>query len=97
MEARLAEHLRRLGQADGNWAPGGRDPSPNHLLCHPGRWSGARSYAYSWILDGSLRRSTKRRPYAPFGTVRGHRVSCKVTAFSPSGSASATSPTIRVR
>jgi hypothetical protein len=69
----------------------------NHLLCHAGRWTGASSYGYSWILDGSLRRSTKKRPFAPFGALRGHRVACRVTAYGPGGSASATSPTVRVR
>lgn len=68
----------------------------NHLLCHPGKWTGARSYAYNWILDGTVRRTTRRRPYAPFGALRGHRVSCKVTAYGPGGSAWVTSPTIRV-
>jgi hypothetical protein len=69
----------------------------NHLLCHPGRWSGASSFAYNWILDGSVRRTTKQRPFAPFGALRGHRISCRVTAYGPGGSAAARSPTIRLR
>jgi hypothetical protein len=36
MERRLAEHLRRLGQADRNWARGGRDPRPFLLLYRGG-------------------------------------------------------------
>lgn len=69
----------------------------NRLVCHPGKWTGAQAFAYNWILDGSLRRSTSRRPFAPFQALRGHRVSCKVTAYGPGGSAAATSPTIRMR
>lgn len=75
------------------WVSYGHD----HLLCHPGRWAGARSFAYNWILDGSVRRTTKQRPFAPFGALRGHRFSCKVTAYGPGGSASAMSRTMRLR
>lgn len=69
----------------------------NHLICHPGKWRGARSLAFNWILDGSVRRSTQRRPFAPFGALRGHRVSCRVTAYGPGGSTAKSSPTIRIR
>jgi hypothetical protein len=67
------------------------------LVCHKGAWSSARSYAYNWYIDGSLRRETSPRPVAPVPAYLGHRFSCKVTAYGPGGSTSAMSPTIRLR
>jgi hypothetical protein len=67
------------------------------LVCHKGAWSSARSYAYNWYIDGSLRRETSPRPVAPVPAFLGHRFSCKVTAYGPGGSTSARSPTIRLR
>ena len=67
------------------------------LVCHKGAWSSARSYAYNWYVDGSLRHETSPRPVAPVPAYLGHRFSCKVTAYSPGGSTSAMSPTIRLR
>jgi hypothetical protein len=67
------------------------------LVCHPGTWSGATSYAYNWYVDGSLRRATSPRPIAPLRGYRGHRFSCKVTAYGPGGSNSMVSRTIRLR
>jgi hypothetical protein len=67
------------------------------LVCHKGTWDGARTFAYNWYVDGSLRRTTSPRPVAPLPAYRGHRFSCKVTAYGPGGSASAMSPTMRLR
>ena len=67
------------------------------LVCHKGAWASARSYAYNWYVDGSLRRETSPRPVAPVPAYLGHRFSCKVTAHGPGGSTSAMSPTIRLR
>jgi hypothetical protein len=69
----------------------------SRLVCHKGAWSSARSYAYNWYVDGSLRRETSPRPVAPVPAYLGHRFSCKVTAYGPGGSTSAMSPTIRLR
>jgi hypothetical protein len=71
--------------------------SGRRLVCHKGVWSSARSYAYNWYVDGSLRRERSPRPVAPVPAYLGHRFSCKVTAYGPGGSASAMSPTIRLR
>jgi hypothetical protein len=71
--------------------------SGRRLVCHKGAWSNARSYAYNWYIDGSLRRETSPRPIAPVPAYLGHRFSCKVTAYGPGGSTSAMSPTIRLR
>lgn len=66
------------------------------LVCHRGAWSNAHSFSYSWYLDGSLRRTRSRRPYAPIDALSGHRASCRVTARSRAGATSAMSPTIRL-
>ena len=66
--------------------------SGRRLVCHKGAWSSARSYAYNWYVDGSLRRETSPRPIAPVPAYLGHRFSCKVTAYGPGGSTSAMSP-----
>jgi hypothetical protein len=66
------------------------------LVCHRGKWSNARSYKYNWYIDGSLREETSPRPIAPLPAFRGHRFSCKVTAYNPAGAASARSPTVRL-
>jgi hypothetical protein len=71
--------------------------SGRRLVCHKGAWSSARSYAYNWYVDGSLRHETSPRPIAPVPAYLGHRFSCKVTAYGPGGSTSAMSPTIRLR
>jgi hypothetical protein len=71
--------------------------SGRRLVCHKGAWAGARSYAYNWYIDGSLRRETSPRPIAPVPAYLGHRFSCKVTAYGNGGSTSAMSPTIRLR
>jgi hypothetical protein len=94
------------GAGNGGGAVGGkpvsvRRPWVTHsgkrLVCHKGAWSSARSYAYNWYIDGSLRRETSPRPVAPVPAYLGHRFSCKVTAYGPGGSTSAMSPTIRLR
>jgi hypothetical protein len=71
--------------------------SGRRLVCHKGTWAGARSYAYNWYVDGSLRRERSARPIAPVPAYLGHRFSCKVTAYGTGGSTSAMSPTIRLR
>ena len=71
--------------------------SGSRLVCHKGTWQSARTFAYNWYVDGSLRRTTSPRPIAPLPAYRGHRFSCKVTAYGPGGSASAMSGTMRLR
>jgi hypothetical protein len=70
--------------------------SGRRVVCHAGAWANARTFAYSWYVDGTLRRTTSRRPFVP-RAYRGHRFACKVTASGPGGSASATSLTVRLR
>jgi len=70
--------------------------SGRRVVCHAGAWRNARTFAYSWYVDGTLRRTTSRRPFVP-RAYRGHRFACKVTAYGPGGSASATSLTVRLR
>ncbi len=66
------------------------------LTCSRGRWNGAvRSYSYSWLVDGRPKGNARRLRVT--GSVRGHRVNCRVTASGPAGSATATSPGLRVR
>jgi hypothetical protein len=71
--------------------------SGDRVVCHRGGWSNARTYLFNWYVDGSLRRTTNQRPYAPLPAYRGHRFSCKVTAYGPGGSAAATSSTVQLR
>ncbi|HVY96680.1 MAG TPA: hypothetical protein VHA54_06940 [Solirubrobacterales bacterium] len=71
--------------------------SGDRVVCHRGAWSNARTYLFNWYVDDSLRRTTNQRPYAPLPAYLGHRFSCKVTAYGPGGSASAMSPTVRLR
>jgi hypothetical protein len=70
--------------------------SGRRVVCHKGAWSNARTYAYNWYVDGSLRRTTSPRPVVPAAFL-GHRFACKVTAYGPGGSTSAMSRTVRLR
>lgn len=89
------------GTAEGEKPVSLRGPWVTHsgrrVVCHKGSWSNARSYAYNWYVDGSLRRTTSPRPVAPLPGYLGHRFACKVTAYGPGGSTSAMSRTIRLR
>jgi hypothetical protein len=67
------------------------------LVCHKGRWSSGRAYAYAWYIDGTLRRTKNRTPYAPLSFLRRHSVACKVTAYGSGGKTSAMSQTVRFR
>lgn len=72
--------------------------SGRRLVCHPGKWSNTSGrFAYSWLLDGSPRKVKGQRPLAPGPSARGHRVSCRVTAYGPGGTAAATSRQLRLR
>ena len=73
--------------------------SGRKLVCHPGAWSNVTgSYAYNWLLDGHPTRVTGARPAYPGPAGRGHRVSCRVTAYGPANTSSAvTSRPLRLR
>jgi hypothetical protein len=68
------------------------------LVCHPGTWSNVTGgYSIRWLFD--------RRPTKVTGPTavnrrgnRGHKASCRVTAYGPGGStATAVSPPFRLR
>lgn len=67
------------------------------LVCHPGTWSNATTYSVRWLFDGRPTRITGPRAVNLRGN-RGHKASCRVTAYGPGGSAaSALSPPVRLR
>jgi hypothetical protein len=69
--------------------------SGRQLICHPGAWTDATGYRYRWRFDG--RRSPVTGRYATLtGRVRGHEVSCQVTASGPGGRSTASSRTVRL-
>lgn len=69
----------------------------SELTCDPGVWTAASGrYRYRWLLDG--RRTHVTEPRATIRpAARGHRVSCRVTAYGPGGKATATSRPLRIR
>lgn len=87
------------GPSAGGGSPaGGKRPGPlnlarpwvtrngSRLICHPGTWTNATGYySYRWLLDGRLTGVTGPRPRTPGPRARGHRVSCRVTAYGPAG------------
>ena len=72
-----------VGQADGGGPGGGLAGGPisvrrpwvtqsgRRLVCHKGTWKSARTFAYNWYVDGSLRRTTSPRPIAPLPRLPG--------------------------
>jgi len=69
--------------------------SGRRLVCHPGSWSNVSGrYAFRWYFDG--RPSVSGRTAWLTGDVSGHKAKCRVTASGPGGSASATSPVLRL-
>jgi hypothetical protein len=48
------------------------------LTCSHGRWSGATSFSYRWLVDGARR--SRGRTLRVTRALRGHRVQCAVTA-----------------
>ena len=66
------------------------------LTCSRGRWKGAvQKYSYRWLVDGRDKTHTRRLRVT--GSLRGHRITCSVTVDGPAGSATATSPGLRIR
>lgn len=64
------------------------------LTCHPGTWTGAPTYAYQWLRDGSeIANETSRDHVVTIADI-GHSLACRVTATNAGGSAIATSSVI---
>jgi hypothetical protein len=70
-------------------------PRAGHALtCAPGTWTGAASFAFAWLRDGSPVASGGT--YAPARTDAGHALQCRVTATNAGGSTAATSAPVVV-
>ncbi len=67
------------------------------LVCHPGTWSNASSFAFNWMIDGHPTKVTGRSPIGPGPAGRGHKVACRVTAYGPRGSSAVNSRPFRLR
>jgi glucose/arabinose dehydrogenase len=64
------------------------------LTCVPGSWTGASSFAYEWLLDGTGRAGGVT--YRPAPADVGHTLSCQVIAGNADGTALATSAAVRI-
>jgi hypothetical protein len=61
------------------------------LTCNAGAWSGAPTYAYAWLRDGSAISGPTAPAYTATSADAGHQLSCSVTATNGAGSATAAS------
>jgi hypothetical protein len=68
------------------------------LVCSAGTWAGSPplSFSYRWRRNGSRIAGASSRTYTPRWADAGQLVSCAVRATNAAGSASATSPAVRV-
>jgi len=64
------------------------------LTCAPGSWTGAASFAFAWLRNGSPVASG--RIYTPARGDAGHALQCRVTATNAGGSTAATSAPVVV-
>jgi len=64
------------------------------LTCAPGSWTGAASFTFAWLRDGSPVASGST--YTPAGREAGHALQCRVTASNAGGSTAATSAPVVV-
>ena len=64
------------------------------LSCAPGSWTGAASFAFAWLRDGSPVASGST--YTPARGDAGHALQCRVTATNGGGSTAATSAPVVV-
>ena len=64
------------------------------LMCTPGGWTGATSFAYEWLRDAAPLAAGAN--YRPRASDVGHLLSCRVTASNAAGSAGAVSSAVRV-
>jgi hypothetical protein len=72
-------------------------PRPNRTLrCSRGTWTGASSFAYAWLRNGTLTAVTGTQYAVPVGDV-GAFISCRVTASGPGGSAFADSASVQIQ
>jgi hypothetical protein len=72
--------------------------SGSRLTCGSGGWrNGPASYAYGWLVDGTVKRGATGQRLKVTRALRGHRVRCRVTASNAGGSASAVSRAVRIR
>ncbi len=67
------------------------------LACGRGSWTGARSYAYAWLVNGHLKRGARKQRLAITKALKGRRVACRVTAANSVGRTTASSGSLRVR
>lgn len=73
--------------------------SGRQLVCHPGSWSNTTGgYSFRWYFDGRATRITGPHAVSLGPANRGHKVSCRVTAYGPGQTTgSATSRPLRLR
>jgi hypothetical protein len=67
------------------------------LTCNRGRWRNATSFAYAWSVNGKIRAGATDETLAVTSTLKGHHVTCRVTAYNAGGKATASSPPFLVR
>lgn len=70
-----------------------------NLRCHPGTWSNATGgYSIRWFFDGRATRITGPTAVSLGAGNRGHKVSCRVTAWGPGEThTTVLSPPLRLR
>lgn len=66
------------------------------LRCSRGRWTGASSYAYSWLVNGRLKHGARGQKLTVTGALKRHLVVCRVTASNAAGRTTASSRALRV-
>jgi hypothetical protein len=67
-------------------------PAPAHAVtCEPGAWTGAASYAFTWLRDGDAIAGAASSTFTPARGDAGHALQCRVTATNAGGPASALS------
>lgn len=71
--------------------------SGGKLACSTGQWSGASTYSYGWLVNGTAKRGATGRKLRVTRKLHGHKMQCSVTASGPGGKATAVSPPLRIR